>query len=144
MVTKIYSALYFQIHPPRDAPLSWYTTFALKKMKEYGAIYLTPFSHRLAEEIDDPELQRLRCRVNYHALRFRPHIMKLSFDIVDNLRSQGHFLSIHLRFEMDMLAFAGYEVLPYNSIILQIHELASKHFINHYASLHHHASEDST
>ncbi|XP_074576814.1 O-fucosyltransferase 1 isoform X2 [Curcuma longa] len=97
----------YQIHPPRDAPLSWYTTFALKKMKEYGAIYLTPFSHRLAEEIDDPELQRLRCRVNYHALRFRPHIMKLSFDIVDNLRSQGHFLSIHLRFEMDMLAFAG-------------------------------------
>ncbi|XP_042436610.1 O-fucosyltransferase 1-like [Zingiber officinale] len=97
----------YQIHPPRDAPLSWYTTFALKKMKEYGAIYLTPFSHRLAEEIDDPELQRLRCRVNYHALRFRPHIMKLSSDIVDNLRSQGHFLSIHLRFEMDMLAFAG-------------------------------------
>ncbi|KAI0499048.1 hypothetical protein KFK09_019949 [Dendrobium nobile] len=97
----------FQIRPPRDAPLNWYTTVALKKMKDHGAIYLTPFSHRLAEEIDDPELQRLRCRVNYHALRFKPHIMKLSHDIVDKLRSQGHFMSIHLRFEMDMLAFAG-------------------------------------
>uniref|UniRef100_J3ND25 O-fucosyltransferase family protein n=2 Tax=Oryza brachyantha TaxID=4533 RepID=J3ND25_ORYBR len=96
-----------KIPPPRDAPLSWYTTFALEEMKKYGAIYLTPFSHRLAEDIDDPELQRLRCRVNYHALRFKPHIMKISNEIVNKLRSEGHFMSIHLRFEMDMLAFAG-------------------------------------
>ncbi|XP_028798821.1 O-fucosyltransferase 1 isoform X3 [Neltuma alba] len=97
----------FQLRPPRDAPISWYTGIALAKMKEHGAIYLTPFSHRLAEEIDNPEYQRLRCRVNYHALRFKPHIMKLSQSIVDKLRAQGHFISIHLRFEMDMLAFAG-------------------------------------
>lgn len=96
-----------QIKPPRDAPISWYTTFALEKMKEHGAIYLTPFSHRLAEEIDNPEYQRLRCRVNYHALRFKPHIMELSNAIVNRLRSQGRFMAIHLRFEMDMLAFAG-------------------------------------
>ncbi|CAN7097050.1 unnamed protein product [Brassica rapa subsp. narinosa] len=81
---------------------------AFQAMKEHSAIYLTPFSHRLAEEIDNAEYQRLRCRVNYHALRFKPHIMKLSESIIDKLRSQGHFMSIHLRFEMDMLAFAGY------------------------------------
>ncbi|XXG79229.1 hypothetical protein AAC387_Pa09g0344 [Persea americana] len=97
----------YQLRPPRDAPLSWYTTVALEKMKEHGAIYLTPFSHRLAEEIDNPEYQRLRCRVNYHALRFKPHIMKISQSIVSRLRAQGHFMAIHLRFEMDMLAFAG-------------------------------------
>ena len=99
---------FHQINPPRDAPVSWYTTKALEKMKAHGAIYLTPFSHRLAEEIDNPEYQRLRCRVNYHALRFKPHIMRLGQSIVDKLRTQGHFMSIHLRFEMDMLAFAGY------------------------------------
>ncbi|XAR60955.1 hypothetical protein NMG60_11034510 [Bertholletia excelsa] len=97
----------YQLRPPRDAPISWYETEALEKMKEHGAIYLTPFSHRLAEEIDNPEYQRLRCRVNYHALRFKPHIMQLSNQIVSKLRSQGHFMAIHLRFEMDMLAFAG-------------------------------------
>ncbi|KAK6161738.1 hypothetical protein DH2020_005119 [Rehmannia glutinosa] len=101
----------FQMRPPRDAPISWYTTDALNKMKEHGAIYLTPFSHRLAEEIDNPEYQRLRCRVNYHALRFKPHIMELSNSIVNRLRAQGHFMAIHLRFEMDMLAFAGILVL---------------------------------
>ncbi|CAG7867557.1 unnamed protein product [Brassica rapa] len=93
----------FQIRPPRDAPIDWYLTTALTAMKEHSAIYLTPFSHRLAEEIDSPEYQRLR----YHALRLKPHIMKLSESIVDKLRSLGHFMSIHLRFEMDMLAFAG-------------------------------------
>ncbi|KAK9081152.1 hypothetical protein Syun_030515 [Stephania yunnanensis] len=97
----------FQLRPPRDAPVSWYTTAALEKMKEHGAIYLTPFSHRLEEEIDNAEYQRLRCRVNYHALQFKPHIMKLSNMIVNKLRAQGHFMAIHLRFEMDMLAFAG-------------------------------------
>ena len=97
----------FQLRPPRDAPPSWYTTVALEKMKVHGAIYLTPFSHLLAEEIDNPEYQRLRCRVNYHALRFKPHIKKLSDSIVSRLRTQGHFMAIHLRFEMDMLAFTG-------------------------------------
>ncbi|RZC68760.1 hypothetical protein C5167_031943 [Papaver somniferum] len=96
-----------QIRPPRDAPVNWYKTVALEAMKEHGAIYLTPFSHRLEEEIDNAEYQRLRCRVNYHALRFKPQIMKLSQAIVSKLRSQGHFMSIHLRFEMDMLSFAG-------------------------------------
>ncbi|KAJ8630613.1 hypothetical protein MRB53_023936 [Persea americana] len=96
----------YQLRPPRDAPPSWYTTVALEKMKVHGAIYLTPFLQLLAEEIDNPEYQRLRCRVNYHALRSKPHIKKLSDSIVSRLRTQGHFMAIHLRFEMDMLAFA--------------------------------------
>ncbi|XP_073284224.1 O-fucosyltransferase 1 isoform X2 [Primulina huaijiensis] len=104
---KIKKIKAFQLRPDRDASISWYTTVALEKMKQHGAIYLTPFSHRMAEEIDNPEYQRLRCRVNYHALRFKPHIMELSNSIVNRLRAQGHFMAIHLRFEMDMLAFAG-------------------------------------
>ncbi|XP_078166426.1 O-fucosyltransferase 1-like isoform X2 [Carex rostrata] len=74
-----------QIRPPRDAPLNWCMTFALKKMKQHGAIYLNPFSHCLSEDIDEHELQRLRCRVNYHALRFKPNIMKISSEIVNRL-----------------------------------------------------------
>ncbi|GLJ28493.1 hypothetical protein SUGI_0560630 [Cryptomeria japonica] len=78
----------FQLRSPRDAPPSWYETVALEKMKEHGAVYLTPFSHRLAEEIDNAEYQRLRCRVNYHALRFKEDVMKLSTSIVNRLRSE--------------------------------------------------------
>jgi hypothetical protein len=89
--------------PPRDAPVIWYRTVALEEIKKHGAIYLTPFLHRLAEEIDDPELQRLRCRVNYHALRFKPYIMKTSSEVITNLRSEGHFMSVHPLFELDVL-----------------------------------------
>lgn len=97
----------FQLRPPRDASPDWYQTVALGKMKEHGAVYLTPFSHRLAEEISNYEYQRLRCRVNFHALRFNKDVMKLSKLIVRRLRSEGHFMAVHLRFELDMLAFAG-------------------------------------
>lgn len=76
-------------------------------MRAHGAIYLTPFSHRLAEDLDNHEYQRLRCRVNFHALRFREDVMDLSSKIVARLRAEGQYLAIHLRFEMDMLAFAG-------------------------------------
>lgn len=96
-----------QLRPPRDAPPEWYETVALEKMKEHGAVYLTPFSHRLAEEINNHEYQKLRCRVNFHALRFNEEVMKLSHLIVRRLRSDGYFMAIHLRFELDMLAFAG-------------------------------------
>lgn len=98
----------FQLQPPRDASPDWYETVALEKMKEHGAVYLTPFSHRrLAEEIGNREYQKLRCRVNFHALRFKEDVMQLSHRIVRRLRSEGHFMAVHLRFEMDMLAFAG-------------------------------------
>uniref|UniRef100_A0A7I4EHB8 O-fucosyltransferase family protein n=1 Tax=Physcomitrium patens TaxID=3218 RepID=A0A7I4EHB8_PHYPA len=97
----------FQLRPPRNALPNWYETVALAKMKEHGAILLSPFSHRLAEELDNLDYQRLRCRVNYHALRFREDVMSLSSKIVARLRAEGQFLAIHLRFEMDMLAFAG-------------------------------------
>ncbi|CAM0953077.1 unnamed protein product [Alopecurus aequalis] len=97
----------YKTEPPRDAPATWYKTTALEIIRKYGAIYLTPFSHRLAEEIDDPELQRLRCRVNYHALHFKPNVRKTSSDIVNMLRTEGYFMSIHLRFELDMIAYAG-------------------------------------
>ncbi|BBN05289.1 rhamnogalacturonan I rhamnosyltransferase [Marchantia polymorpha subsp. ruderalis] len=97
----------YQLQPPRDAPVRWYETTALETMKKHGAVYLTPFSHRLDEKLDNHEYQRLRCRVNYHALRFNNDIRNLSSIIVQRLRSVGPYMAIHLRFELDMLAFAG-------------------------------------
>ncbi|KAJ7544645.1 hypothetical protein O6H91_09G087600 [Diphasiastrum complanatum] len=97
----------FQLQPPRDASPSWYKTVALEKLKEHGAVYLAPFSHRLAEELENHEYQRLRCRVNFHALRFKEDVIDLGSKIVQRLRSEGNFLAMHLRFEMDMLAFSG-------------------------------------
>ena len=43
---------------------------------------LTKFDYRLANDIDE-ELQKLRCRVNYHALRFTQPIRDLGQKAVD-------------------------------------------------------------
>lgn len=53
------------------------------------------------------DLQKLRCRVNFQALRFTPQIEDLGHKLVHILRGKGPFMVLHLRYEMDMLAFSG-------------------------------------
>jgi len=76
-----------------------------------GGGVLLPFAHRLSEELGSDtgarELQRLRCRVQYHALRFIEPVRRAADAMVARLRSAGPFIAIHMRFEKDMLAFAG-------------------------------------
>lgn len=53
------------------------------------------------------ELQKLRCEVNFKALKFTDRIEKTGRKIVQLLREKGEFLVVHLRYEMDILAFTG-------------------------------------
>lgn len=52
-------------------------------------------------------LQKLRCRVNYQALKFTPQIENLGHKLIQMLHEKGSFVALHLRYEMDMLAFSG-------------------------------------
>lgn len=75
-----------------------------------GVVAVAPFSHRLAfNEVPD-EIQRLRCKVNFEALRFVPSIDHLGNILVERLRkSQARsvdgdagkhkYLALHLRFD---------------------------------------------
>ncbi|MCD9644198.1 hypothetical protein HAX54_032346 [Datura stramonium] len=71
------------------------------------AVRLTKFDYRLSNRLDT-ELQKLRCRVNYHALKFTDPIIEMGRKLVERIRKKSkHFLALHLRFESDMLAFSG-------------------------------------
>ncbi|RZC55028.1 hypothetical protein C5167_013883 [Papaver somniferum] len=62
---------------------------------------------RLANKLDT-DLQKLRCRVNYHALKFTDPIREMGKKLVQRMRERSrHFIALHLRFEPDMLAFSG-------------------------------------
>lgn len=62
------------------------------------ALQLTKFDYRLANVLDE-ELQKLRCRVNYHALRFTKPIQVLGQKLVKKMRKMtSRFIAIHLRY----------------------------------------------
>nr|KYP69771.1 DUF246 domain-containing protein At1g04910 family [Cajanus cajan] len=93
-------------------PISWsnmtyYYDVILPRMKTYGLVHFTKSDARLANNGIPEEVQKLRCRVNYHALRFVSPIEQLAKKIVKILNERGPFLSLHLRYEMDMIAFTG-------------------------------------
>lgn len=61
-------------------------------------LQLTKFDYRLSSNLDD-ELQKLRCRVNYHALKFTKSINELGQKLVMRMRQMTtRFVAVHLRF----------------------------------------------
>ncbi|KAF4404480.1 hypothetical protein G4B88_005866, partial [Cannabis sativa] len=77
------------------------------RLQKYGVIHFTKSDSRLANNGIPLELQKLRCRVNYRALKFTPKIEETGKKIVEFLRRNGPFVVLHLRYEMDMLAFSS-------------------------------------
>lgn len=58
----------------------------------YGIAAIAPFSHRLAFDNLPGEIQWLRCKVNFQALVFVPHINALGEALVKRLR---YPISVH-------------------------------------------------
>ncbi|KAG8100962.1 hypothetical protein GUJ93_ZPchr0294g2704 [Zizania palustris] len=92
---------------PRKSMPDFYTDEVLPILMRRRALQLTKFDYRLTNELDE-ELQKLRCRVNFHALRFTNSIQTLGEKLVQKLRVMtSQYVAVHLRFEPDMLAFSG-------------------------------------
>ncbi|XP_006365316.1 uncharacterized protein At1g04910-like [Solanum tuberosum] len=92
---------------PRKCNAECYQTRIQPILNKKHAVQLTKFDYRLSNHLDT-ELQKLRCRVNYHALKFTDPIIEMGRKLVERIRKKSqHFLALHLRFESDMLAFSG-------------------------------------
>ncbi|BAT92985.1 O-fucosyltransferase 9 isoform X1 [Vigna umbellata] len=87
-----------------------YLQKVLPQLLEMGAVRIAPFSNRLAQAVPS-KIQRLRCFANFGALRFSEPIQALAESMVERMiklssQSGGKYVSVHLRFEEDMVAFS--------------------------------------
>ncbi|GAY41731.1 hypothetical protein CUMW_061700 [Citrus unshiu] len=92
------------------APASYYMGEVYPVLREQGVIRIAPFANRLAMNVP-PHIQLLRCMANYKALRFSDPISTLAEKLVKRMIEKssgtgGKYVSIHLRFEEDMVAFS--------------------------------------
>ncbi|KAF9587725.1 hypothetical protein IFM89_004702 [Coptis chinensis] len=106
----------------------------LPLLQQNGVVHLLGFGNRLGFDPMPHELQRLRCKCNFHALKFVPKIqqaasllvrkirkydvarslldMQLLGDFMPDVPSKRHdhspskYLALHLRFEIDMVAYS--------------------------------------
>ncbi|KAG2652946.1 protein ROOT HAIR SPECIFIC 17-like isoform X2 [Panicum virgatum] len=101
-------SLPYKIRVPRKCTPLCYDNRVLPALLKKNVVQLTKFDYRVSNRLET-YLQKLRCRVNYHALRFTDTIHKMGETLVQRMRekSGGRFIALHLRFEPDMLAFSG-------------------------------------
>lgn len=93
-------------------PVSWsnenyYLQQILPLFSKHKVIHFDKTDARLANNGIPINLQKLRCRVNFQSLKFTPKIEALGYKLVHILQGKGSFVALHLRYEMDMLAFSG-------------------------------------
>ncbi|GAA0171952.1 hypothetical protein LIER_25873 [Lithospermum erythrorhizon] len=102
----------YGLQPLEMPPISWsnekyYLEQILPLFSKHQVLRFNKTDARLANNGLPLELQRLRCRVNFQALKFTPQIESLGNKLIHILQQKGPYVSLHLRYEMDMLAFSG-------------------------------------
>ncbi|RID81297.1 hypothetical protein BRARA_A03887 [Brassica rapa] len=104
---RVELGVYHTMPPISWSNMSYYQDQILPLVKKHKVLHLNKTDTRLANNELPVEVQKLRCRVNFNGLRFTPKIEELGRRVVKILREKGPFLVLHLRYEMDMLAFSG-------------------------------------
>jgi aryl carrier-like protein len=64
------------------------------------------FDSRLAKNLTS-DLQKLRCKVTFEALRFRPWIQQMADRFVRRMQADGPYVALHLRLERDVWVRTG-------------------------------------
>lgn len=104
---RVELGMIYTMPPISWSDISYYENQILPLIRKYKVVHLNRTDARLANNGQPLEIQKLRCRVNFGALRFTPQIEELGRRVIKLLRQKGPFIVLHLRYEMDMLAFSG-------------------------------------
>ncbi|CAL9133997.1 unnamed protein product [Musa textilis] len=94
----------------RETPLhvspDWIRSRYMKRLNREGVLLLRGLDSRLSKDLP-PDLQKLRCKVAFLALRFAAPIQELGNKLAMRMRSKGPYLALHLRLEKDVWVRTG-------------------------------------
>ncbi|KAK1552765.1 hypothetical protein Q3G72_023148 [Acer saccharum] len=91
---------------PLHVSPQWIRSRYLKRLNREGVLLLRGLDSRLSKDLPS-DLQKLRCKVAFHALRFAPPILELGNKLADRMRNKGSYLALHLRMEKDVWVRTG-------------------------------------
>ncbi|XP_020090075.1 uncharacterized protein At1g04910-like [Ananas comosus] len=111
---------------PFDAGEDWVRSNYVNKLSTSSVLLLRAFDSRLAKNLTS-DLQKLRCKVAFEALRFQPWIEELANRFVKRMKEEGPYVALHLRLEKDVWVRTGcHSGLGPQSDIVIANERASK------------------
>ncbi|XVF73651.1 hypothetical protein PTKIN_Ptkin12aG0219200 [Pterospermum kingtungense] len=91
---------------PLHVSPQWIRARYLKRINREGVLLLRGLDSRLSKDLH-PDLQKLRCKVAFQALRFAPPILELGNKLSQRIQSKGPYLALHLRMEKDVWVRTG-------------------------------------
>ncbi|XP_074576994.1 LOW QUALITY PROTEIN: O-fucosyltransferase 20-like [Curcuma longa] len=91
---------------PLQTSPDWIRSRYMKKLNREGVLLLRGLDSRLSKDLPS-DLQKLRCKVAFHALRFAAPIEELGNKLATRMRSHGPYLALHLRMEKDVWVRTG-------------------------------------
>ncbi|GFQ01298.1 uncharacterized protein at1g04910 [Phtheirospermum japonicum] len=91
---------------PLHVSPEWIRSRYNRRIKRDGVLLLRGLDSRLSKDLPS-DLQKLRCKVAFNALRFAPHISDLGNKLTEQMRSKGPYLALHLRMEKDVWVRTG-------------------------------------
>ncbi|KAJ6845211.1 uncharacterized protein M6B38_289220 [Iris pallida] len=84
----------------------WIRSRYLRRLNKEGVLLLRGLDSRLSKDLPT-DLQKLRCKVAFQALRFSAPIQELGDKLAARMGSKGPYLALHLRMEKDVWVRTG-------------------------------------
>ncbi|KAJ0961719.1 hypothetical protein J5N97_000038 [Dioscorea zingiberensis] len=84
----------------------WIRSRYLRRLNKEGVLLLRGLDSRLSKDLP-PDLQKLRCKVAFDALKFAAPIQELGNKLAMRMQSKGPYLALHLRMEKDVWVRTG-------------------------------------
>eukprot|EP00253_Pinus_taeda_P032044 PITA_32044 len=84
----------------------WIRSRYLRRLNKEGVLLLRGLDSRLSKDLP-PDLQKLRCKVAFHAIRFAAPIQELGNRLAKRMWNGGPYIALHLRLEKDVWVRTG-------------------------------------